>query len=144
MYSKQALSRRAVVPCKSFHIAVPQYRGGVVHGESSQTMWPPSFHLYISAELPRTLGLCSLWRSLGRAYAFSLYFFLQSDVMDQNLLNFLPEQEHSEVYKMLSSHMLVTDSPSPEFLKCKFTFLVLLLDLKTRISSSLWKEVRMN
>ncbi|ERE92719.1 neuronal PAS domain-containing protein 2 [Cricetulus griseus] len=37
--------------------------------------------------------------------------------MDQNLLNFLPEQEHSEVYKMLSSHMLVTDSPSPEFLK---------------------------
>lgn len=56
--------------------------------------------------------------------------------MDQNLLNFLPEQEHSEVYKMLSSHMLVTDSPSPEFLKCKFTFLVLLLDLKARISSS--------
>ncbi|GAB1284909.1 Neuronal PAS domain-containing protein 2 [Apodemus speciosus] len=40
-----------------------------------------------------------------------------SDVMDQNLLNFLPEQEHSEVYKILSSHMLVTDSPSPEFLK---------------------------
>ncbi|XP_051008705.1 neuronal PAS domain-containing protein 2 [Acomys russatus] len=42
---------------------------------------------------------------------------LPSDVMDQNLLNFLPEQEHSEVYKLLSSHMLVTDSPSPEFLK---------------------------
>uniref|UniRef100_A0A8C9PQP5 Neuronal PAS domain protein 2 n=1 Tax=Spermophilus dauricus TaxID=99837 RepID=A0A8C9PQP5_SPEDA len=42
---------------------------------------------------------------------------LPSDVMDQNLLNFLPEQEHSEVYKMLSSHMLVTESPSPEFLK---------------------------
>ncbi|XP_012582764.1 PREDICTED: neuronal PAS domain-containing protein 2 [Condylura cristata] len=42
---------------------------------------------------------------------------LPSDVMDQNLLNFLPEQEHSEVYKMLSSHMLVNDSPSPEYLK---------------------------
>ncbi|XP_032325592.1 neuronal PAS domain-containing protein 2 isoform X4 [Camelus ferus] len=42
---------------------------------------------------------------------------LPSDVMDQNLLNFLPEQEHSEVYKMLSSHMLLTDSPSPEYLK---------------------------
>ncbi|XP_055463307.1 neuronal PAS domain-containing protein 2 [Psammomys obesus] len=42
---------------------------------------------------------------------------LPSDVMDQNLLNFLPEQEHSEVYKLLSSHMLVTDSPTPEFLK---------------------------
>ncbi|KAM5316026.1 LOW QUALITY PROTEIN: neuronal PAS domain-containing protein 2 [Glossophaga mutica] len=42
---------------------------------------------------------------------------LPSDVMDQNLLNFLPEQEHSEVYKMLSSHVLVTDSPSPGYLK---------------------------
>ncbi|XP_016012740.2 neuronal PAS domain-containing protein 2 isoform X1 [Rousettus aegyptiacus] len=42
---------------------------------------------------------------------------LPSDVMDQNLLNFLPEQEHSEVYKMLSSHMLVTDAPSPGYLK---------------------------
>ncbi|KAJ8787910.1 hypothetical protein J1605_005568 [Eschrichtius robustus] len=41
----------------------------------------------------------------------------ESDVTDQNLLRFLPEQEHSEVYKMLSSHMLVTDSPSPEHLK---------------------------
>ena len=51
---------------------------------------------------------------------FVLAFLFQSDVMDQNLLNFLPEQEHSEVYKMLSSHMLVTDSPSPEYLKCKF------------------------
>lgn len=53
---------------------------------------------------------------------FVLYFLFQSDVMDQNLLNFLPEQEHSEVYKILSSHMLVTDSPSPEYLKCKFNF----------------------
>lgn len=42
--------------------------------------------------------------------------------MDQNLLNFLPEQEHSEVYKMLSSHMLMTDAPSPEYLKGKFNF----------------------
>ncbi|KAM6178796.1 neuronal PAS domain-containing protein 2 isoform 2-T2 [Rhynchocyon petersi] len=42
---------------------------------------------------------------------------LPSDVVDQNLLNFLPEQEHSEVYKMLSSHMFVTDSSSPEYLK---------------------------
>ncbi|KAM7318830.1 hypothetical protein ACRRTK_021942 [Alexandromys fortis] len=50
---------------------------------------------------------------------------LPSDVMDQNLLNFLPEQEHSEVYKMLSSHMLVTDSPSPEFLKWYLPFEVL-------------------
>ncbi|KAI4546822.1 hypothetical protein MG293_003377 [Ovis ammon polii] len=46
---------------------------------------------------------------------------LPSDVMDQNLLNFLPEQEHSEVYKMLSSHMLMTDAPSPEYLKSNST-----------------------
>ncbi|XP_053311961.1 neuronal PAS domain-containing protein 2 [Spea bombifrons] len=37
---------------------------------------------------------------------------LPSDIMDQNLLNFLPEQEHSEIYKILSSHMLITDPAS--------------------------------
>ncbi|KAM7182271.1 neuronal PAS domain-containing protein 2 isoform 1-T1 [Macrochelys suwanniensis] len=42
---------------------------------------------------------------------------LPCDVMDQNLLNFLPEQEHSEVYKILSSRMLMTDSASPDSLK---------------------------
>ncbi|XP_029460657.1 neuronal PAS domain-containing protein 2-like isoform X2 [Rhinatrema bivittatum] len=41
---------------------------------------------------------------------------LPSDVMDQNLLNFLPEQEHSDIYKMLSSHLLVTDPTSPNYL----------------------------
>lgn len=40
----------------------------------------------------------------------------QSDIMDQNLLNFLPEQEHSDIYKILSSHMLVTDSASLNYL----------------------------
>uniref|UniRef100_A0A8C8VLC2 Neuronal PAS domain protein 2 n=1 Tax=Pelusios castaneus TaxID=367368 RepID=A0A8C8VLC2_9SAUR len=42
---------------------------------------------------------------------------LPCDIMDQNLLNFLPEQEHSEVYKILSSHMLMADSASPDYLK---------------------------
>ncbi|XP_075773223.1 neuronal PAS domain-containing protein 2 isoform X2 [Pelodiscus sinensis] len=42
---------------------------------------------------------------------------LPCDVMDQNLLNFLPEQEHSEVYKILSSHTLLADSASPDYLK---------------------------
>ncbi|XP_075056342.1 neuronal PAS domain-containing protein 2 isoform X2 [Mixophyes fleayi] len=41
---------------------------------------------------------------------------LPSDIMDQNLLNFLPEQEHSDIYKMLSSYMLVTDSASLNYL----------------------------
>ncbi|XP_067419614.1 neuronal PAS domain-containing protein 2 [Emydura macquarii macquarii] len=42
---------------------------------------------------------------------------LPCDIMDQNLLNFLPEQEHSEVYKILSSHMLMADSASTDYLK---------------------------
>uniref|UniRef100_A0A8C5XA95 Neuronal PAS domain protein 2 n=1 Tax=Malurus cyaneus samueli TaxID=2593467 RepID=A0A8C5XA95_9PASS len=44
---------------------------------------------------------------------------LPCDVLDQNLLNFLPEQEHSEIYKMLSSCMLMTDSASSDYLKSK-------------------------
>uniref|UniRef100_A0A8C0EWS9 Neuronal PAS domain protein 2 n=1 Tax=Bubo bubo TaxID=30461 RepID=A0A8C0EWS9_BUBBB len=42
---------------------------------------------------------------------------LPCDVLDQNLLNFLPEQEHSEIFKMLSSCMLMTDSASSDYLK---------------------------
>ncbi|NXY28188.1 NPAS2 protein, partial [Pomatorhinus ruficollis] len=42
---------------------------------------------------------------------------LPCDVLDQNLLNFLPEQEHSEIYKMLSSCVLMTDSASSDYLK---------------------------
>ncbi|XP_030426083.1 neuronal PAS domain-containing protein 2 isoform X1 [Gopherus evgoodei] len=42
---------------------------------------------------------------------------LPCDIMDQNLLNFLPEQEHSEVYKILSSRMLLADSASSDSLK---------------------------
>ncbi|XP_063809523.1 neuronal PAS domain-containing protein 2 [Pseudophryne corroboree] len=41
---------------------------------------------------------------------------LPSDIMDQNLLNLLPEQEHSDIYKMLSSYMLVADSASLNYL----------------------------
>lgn len=33
----------------------------------------------------------------------------QSDMVDQNILNFLPERQHEEVYKLLSSHMLLTE-----------------------------------
>nr|XP_020661283.1 neuronal PAS domain-containing protein 2 isoform X3 [Pogona vitticeps] len=42
---------------------------------------------------------------------------LPSDVMDQNLLDFLPEQEHSDIYKILSSHMLLMDTVSSDYLK---------------------------
>uniref|UniRef100_A0A8C5M9Z9 Neuronal PAS domain protein 2 n=1 Tax=Leptobrachium leishanense TaxID=445787 RepID=A0A8C5M9Z9_9ANUR len=38
---------------------------------------------------------------------------LPSDILDQNLLNFLPEQEHSDIYKILSSRMPASDSMQP-------------------------------
>ncbi|KAG8137473.1 hypothetical protein E2320_004718 [Naja naja] len=43
---------------------------------------------------------------------------LPSEVMDQNLLRFLPEQEHSDINKILSSHMLLMDTISSDYLKC--------------------------
>ncbi|XP_029924380.1 neuronal PAS domain-containing protein 2 isoform X2 [Myripristis murdjan] len=46
----------------------------------------------------------------------SLIGHLPSDMVDQNILNFLPEREHGEVYKLLSSHMLMTDPITADFL----------------------------
>uniref|UniRef100_A0A8C3G839 Neuronal PAS domain protein 2 n=1 Tax=Cyclopterus lumpus TaxID=8103 RepID=A0A8C3G839_CYCLU len=46
----------------------------------------------------------------------SLIGHLPSDMVDQNILNFLPEREHGEVYKLLSSHMLMTDPTAADFL----------------------------
>ncbi|XP_061595939.1 neuronal PAS domain-containing protein 2 isoform X2 [Cololabis saira] len=46
----------------------------------------------------------------------SLIGHLPSDMVDQNILNFLPEREHGEVYKLLSSHMLMTDPIATDFL----------------------------
>uniref|UniRef100_A0A8C9VPK0 Neuronal PAS domain protein 2 n=1 Tax=Scleropages formosus TaxID=113540 RepID=A0A8C9VPK0_SCLFO len=40
----------------------------------------------------------------------SLIGHLPSDMVDQNILNFLPEREHGEVYKLLSSHMLMDET----------------------------------
>lgn len=39
--------------------------------------------------------------------------------MDQNILNFLPEGEQSEVYKLLSPHVLMTDPVAADFLNGK-------------------------
>ncbi|KAJ8401826.1 hypothetical protein AAFF_G00377970 [Aldrovandia affinis] len=47
----------------------------------------------------------------------SLIGHLPSDMVDQNILNFLPEREHGEVYKLLSSHMLMTDPITADFLE---------------------------
>ncbi|KFZ56376.1 Circadian locomoter output cycles protein kaput, partial [Antrostomus carolinensis] len=44
---------------------------------------------------------------------------LPSDLADQSVFNFIPEGEHSEIYKILSSHLLESDSLTPEYLKSK-------------------------
>ncbi|XP_051882515.1 neuronal PAS domain-containing protein 2-like [Pristis pectinata] len=44
---------------------------------------------------------------------------LPSDIIDQNILNFLPEQEHREIYKLLSSHTLATDTVLPDYLNSR-------------------------
>ncbi|XP_015261605.1 PREDICTED: circadian locomoter output cycles protein kaput isoform X1 [Gekko japonicus] len=44
---------------------------------------------------------------------------LPSDLVDQSIFNFVPEGEHSEVYKILSTHLLESDSLTPEYLKTK-------------------------
>ncbi|MCJ8743566.1 hypothetical protein PDJAM_G00095640 [Pangasius djambal] len=49
----------------------------------------------------------------------SLLEHLPSDLVDQNLLNFLPLGEHSEVYKALSTHILEGESLTPDHLKTK-------------------------
>lgn len=41
-------------------------------------------------------------------------------MVDQNILNFLPEREHGEVYKLLSSHMLMTDPITSDFLDSEY------------------------
>ncbi|XP_015235169.1 PREDICTED: neuronal PAS domain-containing protein 2-like isoform X2 [Cyprinodon variegatus] len=46
----------------------------------------------------------------------SLIGHLPSDMVDQSILNFLPEREHGEVYKLLSSHMLMSDPVAADFL----------------------------
>nr|XP_033801005.1 circadian locomoter output cycles protein kaput isoform X2 [Geotrypetes seraphini] len=44
---------------------------------------------------------------------------LPSDLVDQSIFNFVPEGEYSEVYKILSSHMLDQDTLTSEHLKSK-------------------------
>lgn len=49
----------------------------------------------------------------------SLLEHLPADLVDQNLLNFLPIGEHSEVYKALSTHPADPESLSSDYLKSK-------------------------
>lgn len=52
-------------------------------------------------------------------YIILNFLIFQSDLVDQSIFNFIPEGEHSEVYKILSTHLLESDSLTPEYLKCK-------------------------
>ncbi|XP_051878293.1 neuronal PAS domain-containing protein 2 [Pristis pectinata] len=45
----------------------------------------------------------------------SLLGHLPSDLVDQNILNFLPEQEHAEVFKLLSNQMLMTEQITHDY-----------------------------
>ncbi|XP_053473972.1 neuronal PAS domain-containing protein 2 isoform X1 [Ictalurus furcatus] len=47
----------------------------------------------------------------------SLIGHLPSDMVDQNILNFLPEREHAEVYKLLSAHLLMSEHISTDYLE---------------------------
>lgn len=49
----------------------------------------------------------------------SLLEHLPADLVDQNLLNFLPVGEHSEVYKALSTHPTDPESLNSDYLKTK-------------------------
>ncbi|XP_010146205.1 PREDICTED: neuronal PAS domain-containing protein 2-like, partial [Eurypyga helias] len=49
----------------------------------------------------------------------SLLGHLPSDLVDQNILNFLPEREQSEVYKLLSPRVLMTDPVAADFLNAE-------------------------
>lgn len=69
---------------------------------------------------------CSLqlfmWTALLCEYEWywrCLLLCFQSDLVDQNLLNFLPLGEHSEVYKALSTHKLEGETLTPDYLKSK-------------------------
>lgn len=46
-------------------------------------------------------------------------FVFQSDLMDQNLFDFLPTGEHSDLCKALSSHIMEGETLTPEYLKSK-------------------------
>ncbi|XP_032886150.1 neuronal PAS domain-containing protein 2-like isoform X1 [Amblyraja radiata] len=45
----------------------------------------------------------------------SLLGHLPSDLVDQNILNFLPEQQHAEVFKLLANQMLMTDPVTHDY-----------------------------
>lgn len=66
------------------------------------------------------LGFCA--DDLGVLGVLRLCSVFQSDLVDQNLLNFLPAGEHSEVYKALSSHVMEGETLTPEYLKSMHTF----------------------
>lgn len=60
-------------------------------------------------------GLCPWWTTL----TWLCLCAPQTDLVDQNLLNFLPIGEHSDVYKALSTHPSDPESLNTDFMKSK-------------------------
>lgn len=63
---------------------------------------------------------CCIWHTPQKTDCQTSILLHQSDMVDQNILNFLPEREHGEVYKLLSSHMLMTDPIAADFLDSEY------------------------
>lgn len=77
-------------------------------------MWRLYLNIYLWVQLvqaPNTRQQCCTCK-----YE-EVIFVSQSDLVDQNLLNFLPVGEQSDVYKALSSHIMEGETITPEYLK---------------------------
>lgn len=61
--------------------------------------------------------LCVQKKGFGHSSDLCVCLFPQTDLVDQNMLNFLPIGEHSDVYKALSTHPTDPESLSTDFLK---------------------------
>lgn len=88
-------------------------------------IWITHEHVYVATIIlfTPTLGVDNtgilVWHVLQNLTVCGVF---QSDLVDQNLLNFLPAGEHSEVYKALSSHIMEGETLSPEYLKSMSAF----------------------
>lgn len=77
-----------------------------------------------------TMPTCQLCHKLKDWSLLTIFHVFQSDLVDQNLLNFLPAGEHSDVYKALSSHIMEGETLTPEYLKSKWNFELKNMDKK--------------
>lgn len=92
----------------------------------------------IFARLLSRLTFVCIWKGLGHSlylcvFTYVLRFSCQTDLVDQNLLNFLPTGEHSDVYKALSTHPTDSESLNTDFLKSELLLLFFFSRYPTKI-----------